>query len=59
MTQELRFREVEQRIGEFIELIYNQERLHSALGYVSPVEFDQQVKLAASHVLICAPTYPA
>jgi len=33
------FADVKERIGEFIELIYNQERLHSAIGYVSPVEF--------------------
>jgi putative transposase len=33
------FAEAEERIGEFIELIYNQERLHSVLGYVSPLEF--------------------
>jgi len=53
------FAEVQQRIGEFIELIYNQERLHSALGYVSPVEFEQEIKSAPWHVSISAPTCPA
>jgi putative transposase len=29
------------QIGEFLEHLYNQQRLHSALGYVPPAEFEQ------------------
>ena len=29
-------------IFEFIEVWYNRQRLHSSLGYLSPMEFEQQ-----------------
>jgi putative transposase len=37
-----------QRIGAFVEDIYNRKRLHSALGYRPPVEFEQSLHPAMS-----------
>ncbi len=32
-------------IFDYIETFYNRERLHSALGFVSPAEFEKRINL--------------
>lgn len=38
------FQDVIERLPYFIEEVYNQKRLHSAIGYVSPNEFERNLK---------------
>jgi putative transposase len=37
------FQHAESSIGTFIEEVYNRQRLHSALDYLSPVEFETEI----------------
>lgn len=36
--------EARQHIGAFLETVYNCDRLHSALGYKPPVEFENELR---------------
>lgn len=37
------FAEARMRISYFLEAVYNQKRLHSAIGYLPPAEFEQSI----------------
>ena len=37
--------EARRDIFEYIEVFYNRERLHSALGYMAPLEYEKQITI--------------
>jgi putative transposase len=45
--------DVEKRIPYFIEEVYNQKRLHSSLGYLSPNEFEQMLSEKQNPIRSC------
>ena len=62
LTEYRNLEEAASSIGAFIEQIYNRERLHSALGYLPPAEFEQTLhppvagrQTAHQRVLIATP----
>jgi len=50
-TEYLDFRGARRQIGQFIESVYNRKRLHSALGYLPPAEFEQSLRLQAKSLV--------
>jgi putative transposase len=45
-------------IGSFIEELYNGQRLHSALDYLSPIEFESEIEKGAFEFAKTKPTMP-
>lgn len=45
------FGDARRQIGQFIESVYNRKRLHSALGYLPPAEFEQSLWLQAKSMV--------
>jgi len=55
LTEYRNFSDARSQIGHFIEDVYNRRRIHSALGYLTPVEFELAWELAPTQPARVAP----
>jgi putative transposase len=55
LTEYRDFPDARSQIGHFIETIYNRKRIHSALGYLTPVEFELAWELIRTQPAQLAP----
>lgn len=55
LSEYLDFQDARIQIGHFIEAVYNQKRIHSAIGYLTPVEFELVYRLAFTQPGLEAP----
>ena len=42
LTEYADFADARRQLGRFLDAVYNRKRIHSALGYLTPTEFEQQ-----------------
>jgi transposase InsO family protein len=49
------FADAHHQIGRFIQDVYNQKRIHSSLGYLTPVEFELAYRLALAQPVEATP----
>lgn len=45
LTEYADYSDALRQLGKFIDTIYNKKRIHSSLGYLTPVEFEQQWRM--------------
>jgi putative transposase len=48
LTEYRDYADARRQLGRFLDAVYNRKRIHSALGYLTPAEFEQQWRAQGS-----------